>query len=915
MKNLLATFNASTSGDTTRIARGIRSCQRIVDKFPSIRNVDVEFQVITYDARFLPSGGMDDPLKSDFQALLDTIAELPYLESLRVATGWHFDSAYMLELFPSVKPIHTASPLTTASSLFKNPSKIYKSLFPRRTPESTAPTQRTPTRRTPFRFSIDTPILILPAFYPRTISILGSRSITALRLHMLIAPMDWEIIVSEIVQTVPHLAELTILGIRMPVPALIESISALHQLTLLTMDSAPDFVSPPSFRSVPLPPLNSEVLSTPQSRLVSRVTMPANLQKLTTLAVRPEHLDALLFPHNPLPALKTLCLRVELLDLHSPGTSLLMRKIVPRLRATHKSLPLIFDVRTNIAPEALMCRTLDFALSQGQMWDDAFGSIEHLRVRDYGDFSCAVLARWVTVFRGARRISLSGLASASSERTIAEIRRTCPEVHTVTVDGFVEVEVGRWIDTFLELPDDVLLIIFQHLGSELYALARLSRRLNLLALPVYLAHNGVPEPTELCEFRLVNRPMGGDTLSALSSAIYITQTKHISCEFTSGGNVSCYIHHIERLTSFIHKLSSVNAVSLSLVDLGNVDSEVNKLVRERWRRTFGALINVILERSCTSLTIRGAPYLKPDPSEPAWLVSGSTIELSALAQSNSSIHAFSFHPPTTLSHFGIRWTLSALRFSQISILTITVSSAALLEVLAEELPTLAELEVISCPDFLDLKLIELLGKLPALTRLSLPFKADLHGNRPFVSDRIIPSLPNVRSLTTAAPFLLHFLLADNALPVLGNLEIRTSAAAALPSKWSLARVLEALKERGPKSPPVITLELALAHRQFELWLRSGGFRALIGTEVAWGEASKLISGLHLRWSIGFGVKVDDCERILRAILPHFPLLSSLSVDDGTGLEMARRVSVLALIMETYPEIRKVTLNSFPIALE
>ncbi|KAJ7045286.1 hypothetical protein C8F04DRAFT_1228295 [Mycena alexandri] len=885
LQNFSATFNASTSSDITRIARGIRSCHRIVNKFPSIRNVAVEFQAIAYDARFLPSGGMNDLLKSDFQALLDTIADLPHLESLRIATGWHFDSAYMLELFPSVKPIHPPSQPTTASSLFKKPSKLYKNLFPRRTPERTA--AAAPTQRTPMTFSIDTPILILPAFYPRTMSILGSRPITALRLHMLIAPMDWGTILPEIVQTVPHLAELTILGVRMPVPALIESISALHQLTLLTMDSAPDFISPPSFRAIPTPPLNSEVVSTPQSRLI----MTAYLQNLTTLAVRPEHLDALLYPHNPLPALKILCLRVELLDLNSPGTSLLMRKIVHRLRATHKSLPLTFDVRANIAPEALMCRTLDIALSQGQTWDDAFGSIEHLRVRDYGEFSCAVLARWGTVFRGARKISLSGLASSSSERIIAEIHRTCPEVQTVTVDGFIEAEVGRWADTFLELPDDVLLIIFQHLGPELYALARLSRRLNLLALPVYLAQSGVPNPPELCEFRLVNHPMGGDVLSALSSAVYITQTKHLSCEFTSGGNVSCYLNHIERLTSFIRKLSSIDQVSLSLVDLGNVDSEVNELVRQRWRRTFEVLLNVVLERSCTSLTIRGAPYLKPDLSESARLVSGSTIELSALAQTNSSIHTFSFHPLTTLSHFGIRWTFSALRSSHISIL------------------------IVFCSDFLDLKLVELLGKLPALTRLSLPFKADLHGNRPFVSDRIIPSLPNLRSLTTAAPFLLHFLLAENALPVLENLEIRTSAAAALPSKWSLARVLSALKERGPKLPPVITLELTLAHRQFELWLRSGGFRALIGTEVAWGEASKLINSLHLRWSIGYGVKIDACERILQAVLPHFPFLSSLSVDDGTGHEMAAQASVLALILETYPDIRSVTLNNFPVALE
>ncbi|KAJ7157463.1 hypothetical protein C8R46DRAFT_1294170 [Mycena filopes] len=890
-------------------------CQRILAKFPSLRAVGVEFQTITYDARFLPSGGMDEPLHSSFKALLDTIADLPLLESLRIATGWHFDSSYMLELFPSVTALNTPSQSTT-TSLLKTPSKLYKNLFPRRNPVRT--------QRTPIAFFIDTPFLVLPSFYPQTMSILTSRSITALRLHMLIAPADWSTVLTEIVDAAPYLAELTVLGVRMPVPTLIERITPLRQLTLLTLDSAPDFLSAPSFRAIQPPPPTNAAVSTPQTRLVARISTAASLplQHLTTLSARPEHLDALLLPPNPMPALTSLTLRVEILDLNSPGTGLLMHRIIPRLRETHTTLPLAFDVRANIAPEALMCRTLDIALSQGPAWDDAFGSIAHLRIRDYGEFSCAVLARWVTVFRGAKRISLSGLAQTSSARIMAEIRRTRPDVQTITVEDFTGDEDGgaaRGTDAFLELPDDVLLIIFQHLGAELYALARSSRRLNLLALPVYLAKNGVPDPTARCEFRLVNHPTGGDVLSALASAVYITQAKHISCEFTShGGNVSCYLHHIERLTRFIHGLSSVDAVSLSLVDLGNVDSEINALVRQRWRSTFSALLNVILEKSCGALTIRGAPYLKPDAaSEPAWPADEATVELSALAQANSSIHTFSFHPPPNLSGAGISWVFSALLFSQVSVLSITLTSGLLLQIIAGQLPNLVDLEVISCPDSLDLKLIDLLNRLPALTRLSLPFKSDLHGNRPFVSDRRIPSLPNLRTLSAAAPFLLHFLLAEPALPLLETLEIRTSSVAALPAKWSLARVLNALKERGPKSAaPTVTLELTLAHRQFELWLRSGGFRALIGPEAAWMEAAAgVVRGLRLRWSTMF--KVVDCERVLREILPHFPALEVLSVDDGTGRrgEVGGQDGVLAFIAATYPDLRTVVVNNVVVPVE
>ncbi|KAF8198152.1 hypothetical protein K438DRAFT_1966899 [Mycena galopus ATCC 62051] len=226
MHHLSITFTRTL--DTARMARDMERCRPVLHKFPSIRDVSIEFLEIEYDPRFLAGGGLNYPSNSDFGDLLETIQELPFLESVRIATGQDFNHNYTLEFFPSVVRLHSSLPPTTL-----------------------------PSRRTPITFLIDTPILVLPSFYPWTISILSCRNVTALRLHMLIAAVDWAIILRDIADAVPRLAELTILGIRMPVSALIPLVTEFKALTKLTMDSTPDFAVEPSFRGNP--PAGSEM--------------------------------------------------------------------------------------------------------------------------------------------------------------------------------------------------------------------------------------------------------------------------------------------------------------------------------------------------------------------------------------------------------------------------------------------------------------------------------------------------------------------------------------------------------------------------------------------------------------------------------------------------------------------------------
>ncbi|KAJ6598083.1 hypothetical protein DFH09DRAFT_1271918 [Mycena vulgaris] len=897
------------TGDLISMARGMRRCRRLVQKYQSIHDISIEIQVDT--SRFLVNGRLGDPLPRDFRGLLDfhgllnTIAILPSLASFRVATGWHFDTKNMVELLPLVPRLQSSSP-----SLLNRSHKLYKAVSQRRS-------YTLKTSPTPLTFLIDTPALVLPPIYPWTMSILSSRSITALQLHMLIAASDWTVILSEIADAVPQLTDLTILGVRMPVTELIRSLTRFKELTHLTIDSALEFPCEPSIRIiVPTEPTPPTLVRLPP--FPTRV----DLKHLTTLAMRPEHVDVLLQAPKPLPALTSLRLRLELFDLTSKPMIYLMERVLTHFRMSkNRSLPLSLDVGANISREALMCRTLDVALSQGTIWENTFSSIEHLRVRGYGNRSPVVLARWATLFRGASSFSLAetDIPRDTVIAMVAELGKTCPRLREITIGEVIyhpadtesiqarEVLSGTG---FVDLPDDVLLIILESLGSELYSLSRLSRRLHLLALPIYLARNGIPDPSEKCEFRLVNHPTGGEALSVLSSSLFLQKIKHISCHFKPGGSISCYMHHIERISAFISKLPSAEDVSLSLPDCESFDREINDVVLQRWRSVFGGLLNALLERSCTSLTIRGAPYpLKFGPSELPWPTTEATLRISSLAHTNASIRSFSFHPNSLLSYSGIHWTFSALRCSQISILSVSIVSDTLLDVISEELPNLQQLEVVSCAENLDHELLAFLCKLTGLIRLSLPLTQNIQGSAPF-TERVVPTFPCLRALVAPAPFVMCFLLADAPLPMLKTLEVGATTEYSLPRGWPLSKILAALSERVP-AQLAITLDITLDPMRWShpAWLMEEFHNLIYGDDElcadSWREGIKLVNTLRLR---GSGMRAQTgsaCDQVLYAITPHFPALQNLSVEDGSDQFMSGWKSAIAFVLDKSPGLEKV----------
>ncbi|KAK7028457.1 hypothetical protein R3P38DRAFT_927471 [Favolaschia claudopus] len=972
--NLSVTFMRTF--DTTPISRNVRRCIRVLQKHrQSIDRVSIAFvedeKHMYSDPRLLAKQGKGYPLNTDLLALLDCVAQdLPNLKSLQVSTGWDFDGVYLLEGFPrsviGLRPVFLSS--------FS--SKLRQTL-------SSKP------RSPPITFLIDTPLLVLPPLNKYTHTVLSSRAITTLRLRMLIAPDDWVLLLSEIADTVPRLLHLSILGIRLPASVLVTLLYRFSKLETLTTDSSPQFPEGPSFRAIAPAPNLTRPPRLRSHQLLSFLVSNHPLKHLTTLSTRPEHLSSLLRPHVPLRSLTSLTVLLTLLDLTTPPTVPLLCTLSARLRATHPSLPLHLDIAfklpLNSAPETHMCRVLDAAVVHGAGWAEAFGPFVKLQVKDYkldmrkgGRGGGAVLARWVGVFPGLKELELSvagvdanglgvdaGKEKEALKAAVREIQRVSPNVQAVRVEdadgralSFCEDEDIGKSSPFLDLPDDILLVIMNLLSpAELYHLSRLSRRLHLLALPCYFAANGMPDPAQSCDFRLVNLSGGADVLSALNSSLpffassssspslspssswkcYLQGRRigEVRCRFKPRGHISCYLSNIQRLTSFFETLEGVKRVELALAGEFDEHCLVNEQVVTRWRETFGALMDVMLVKGCRELVVYGTPYLPLSPPK-SWLKS--VLELDSLwrprgAAAPSQLHSFSFHPSNVnpTHEAGIRWLFSFLCGSQLTRLSLSITSECLLDVIRQQnFPNLVELEIPASSPSLDVELIGLLCELRNLRYLALPPRGTKYIS---ISRGPVPAFTHLKVLAASTAFIMHFLCeqdttATNFLPVLDRLEIRISTMSAPHPEVTVAQTLRTfrLSRAEGAALPMIVLDLNAKStrwtaKQFNAWLTDEGFRKVMGEAPPWPEAAGMVSGLVVPWpsmSVWRNFRVvkarmneSEDAGILQTLLPRFPKLRELGVDDGAGKgQMVPEVEggLVRRILRMCPRLKRVRFN-------
>ncbi|KAJ6595085.1 hypothetical protein DFH09DRAFT_1273185 [Mycena vulgaris] len=166
----------------------------------------------------------------------------------------------------------------------------------------------------------------------------------------------------------------------------------------------------------------------------------------------------------------------------------------------------------------------------------------------------------------------------------------------------------------LDLPTEILLQIIENpvlSGETVYSLALLCRRLHFIALPVYFTREGLDSDSQA--IRLTLSKNGRDLLTALRTALFnfFPLVNTLTCIFPHPSCISIlpFLEHLNRVEGFIAGAPTLKHVALQLDAQGSMCHSVGSDDALRsWACHLGNLLNCIVEKGCTSLTIAHGGY-------------------------------------------------------------------------------------------------------------------------------------------------------------------------------------------------------------------------------------------------------------------------------------------------------------------
>ncbi|KDR71557.1 hypothetical protein GALMADRAFT_271088 [Galerina marginata CBS 339.88] len=289
----------------------------------------------------------------------------------------------------------------------------------------------------------------------------------------------------------------------------------------------------------------------------------------------------------------------------------------------------------------------------------------------------------------------------------------------LTADAFRSSDYGVNLP---DLPNELLIDILSVLSPrDIFSASLLSRRFLHLALPLFLASHGIKDPEhELSIYVLewnpnhvkaANQP---DALSGLGISTTISKVNHFRCFFQDldpNGDRNSFQqaldlpHAVRRVSRFVQRLKYVGTAEIYLmwdpyfVTRERSASHVHISEIRKWTNSFGYLLNLLVVRGCTSLTVQYDPtierpfhfrsangvkrafsYLSHNifkrdnqASQLQWEFQGPLPEdklsndgvdppvLPSIGQVYNRINSLSIHSPALLLPPFTNWTLSLLR--------------------------------------------------------------------------------------------------------------------------------------------------------------------------------------------------------------------------------------------------------------
>ncbi|KAJ6515677.1 hypothetical protein C8R45DRAFT_215664 [Mycena sanguinolenta] len=360
----------------------------------------------------------------------------------------------------------------------------------------------------------------------------------------------------------------------------------------------------------------------------------------------------------------------------------------------------------------------------------------------------------------------------------------------------------------LDLPNELVLLILGHLSESsdaLLAISMLCQRLHHLALPIYFAVHGMDPPQNA---NVTMRHGGKDGISALQMALFIPSITKFFCSLPHYETVRSLLPDIRRLRALIARLAFIREATLVL-DTQNSLCGADGDGVEAWALEFAGLLNTILKRSCTTLTLRHGRvsygcHLRPNPlinrpvnafrnavhhmlpsagrsdAHEVWQTEAgmAVMELDAEARSASTLTHFRIESAVLFLPPCFSWLLDAFRHSPLTTLEIIGVTlmhkiwSAVLPPIALLVPTLTSLTLSNLYGISGIDILLFLAKLPRLKNLTIGYtEYSRHIQSSYPDSGPIPKLPELTHLHAPSTFICHLLQKKSALPSLQAVSI------------------------------------------------------------------------------------------------------------------------------------------------
>ncbi|KAJ6570159.1 hypothetical protein DFH09DRAFT_423156 [Mycena vulgaris] len=488
----------------------------------------------------------------------------------------------------------------------------------------------------------------------------------------------------------------------------------------------------------------------------------------------------------------------------------------------------------------------------------------------------------------------------------------------------------------LRLPNEILLEIFQQLDSGdpgILAISTLCKRLHYVALPIYLAAHGIPDASALASQELILSPTQLDILAALQTSLFIHSLKHISCSFSlnsarrdySTRDVDNFLGHIRRLAAFLSILQGVDQVTLNFKDVNFWAMDESLSILEAWAPTASTLLDVVLEKGCTTLNVEGGMFivhpsqfpLKPGPKViakrrsvifdvgrrigSAFAGRSDTQKIPESGKSRAALRTFNIRSRVLLLHPCYSWTMTALNTSPnlVSLsIRVDIPERSWDEILSNiHVPTLENLTIDLRCRIRAATFDQFLARHPRVSTLSLG--RDL---LPLTEEGVASNgrLPNLRHLF-ASPTYVRFLMINQCAPTMQTLRLLVKVASN--AIFKAAEINDVLALCHPRMERVHLTLVIIVDYVSSHWTGFFPDEETVPRKNRPPDSLQYARVLELVSTC----PSDAFETLALRLLPSFPALYALSFSHclGKGSDAAAFVS---RVKQACPQIERVTLD-------